>query len=260
MAIRFDAAADQLSRTAFLPSNTAITVMGWARIVADTGAGALQPLYQALSAANDGIYLHWEGSGADGLMSVGILEGGVPTSSGTFASRPAVGVDFAWYLKCGVLGTDTLIAGWRADRTALWVLADSDMYVSVDAPTSILFGSILATYFMNGRLWNIKCWDRALTTAEIDVESRYREPQFWRQQLNFWWALDHSGDTFDRGPRARHATKTGTLTTEPSPVVLLKSPQRMWPTIFQDEVAAGALRKIVGARFSLAGIGGGLAG
>src|SRR5688572_27147122 len=100
MAVRIDAVGDYLQRTANLPSINSFTITGWCRVVADQGSGVIQPIVTL----DDGVglellFLLWEGS-LDGTMSVSSVTGGVQASGGDCASRPAVGTDFAWFLKC----------------------------------------------------------------------------------------------------------------------------------------------------------------
>lgn len=215
MAVRIDAVADQIRRTANVPSNTAFTIMGWSYIQSDLGAGILQPLVWAMDGAvTDGYALHWE-SGADGSMAVECFDTGALLDGGVFASRPATGTSFAWYIKCAATGTDTLEAGWRGANTNTWVTAACDMGAGVAAVTTIDFGGFAGAYYSDHRTWNVKCWDRVLSNDEITVESYYRRSVF-PSSLNFWLPLDLHTDVQDYGGNGRNATTGGTLTTEDS--------------------------------------------
>jgi hypothetical protein len=67
--------------------------------------------------------------------------------------------------------------------------------------------------WFNGRIWNVKVWGRALSAAELLVESYYYRPQF-PNSINVWWPLPNAANTNDYSGNARNPTVGGTLTTE----------------------------------------------
>lgn len=211
MSIRIDGTADLLQRTANLPSLTAFTLCGWSRVISNLGA-TLQPLFWCLDAgATDGILFHWDD--ATGNMDVEVSDGGAITASVDLGSRPAVGTDFFWYIKCSGTGANLLEAGWRAAGSNTFVTGTTTLGTTIAAPATFFLGGVLSTYYSDHRLWNAKCWNRALSQAELEWEGRFQRVVF-PSSLNWHWWLRNANDTVDRGPNARNATTGGTLTTE----------------------------------------------
>lgn len=212
MSVRLDAVGDVLNRTANLPSLTAFTVMGVDRIVSDLGSGVVQPLLYMLDGSlRDGIALAWNGGA--GAMALVVADGGAPVSTGNFASRPAVGTDFVWYVRCSGTGTNLVQAGWRAIGSSSAFLASATLGTTIAAPATMYFGGVASTYYSNRRVQNRKVWDRALTDGEIDIESYYEAVKF-PASLNCHFGLASSSDTVDRSGNGRNLTTGGTLTTE----------------------------------------------
>lgn len=208
MAVRTDAAGDYLSRTASLPSDTAFTLMGWGRIVTDLGSGAFQPLYTALNAgATAGHGIYWEQGTTPGSMA--IFSGGAAFT--LFASRPAVGTDFCWYARCSGSGANQYEAGWRAVGSTTWVTASMTMTTGMSV-VDWRIANAVSFYYSDALHENFKCWDRALSTTEIDVESYFFRPQY-PTSLNFWWPLHNVNDVADRSGNGRSPTVGGTLAT-----------------------------------------------
>jgi hypothetical protein len=58
-----------------------------------------------------------------------------------------------------------------------------------------------------GSYWNVKCWNRVLTSAELLIESYYRRVMF-PASLNFHWPLDKINDLKDYGGLGRDPTQT----------------------------------------------------
>ena len=69
--------------------------------------------------------------------------------------------------------------------------------------------------WFDGVVWNVKCWDRALSAAELLIESYYLAVMF-PSSLNFHWHLDRHDQTFDIGGNARAPTVNGSLATQDS--------------------------------------------
>lgn len=212
MAIRLDAVGDTLTRSANLPSLTSFTLCGWVQIVADVGGGALQPIFWCLNAGNtDGIAVFWEDTG--GTMDLEVFDGGSVVSNSNFASRPAVGTPFFWYVKCSGTGSNLVTAGFRGYGSASFVTVTGTLGATVAAPANFFFGGVLATYYSNIRKWNHKMWDRVLTADELAVESYYEAVKF-PTSLNTHWKMRVSTDVSDYSGNGRSLTSGGTPTTE----------------------------------------------
>lgn len=213
MAVRLDAAGDYLQRTANLPTNTAFTVCGWSRIISDQGALIYQPIVTSINGSYDGWAIEWSVPTASSQMQVACRVSGSDTSIAAFASRPAVGTDFFWYIKCSGTGANQCEGGWRPADSNTFVTATATMSASAGASDDLRLGNLDSWYYLDGRFWNVKCWDRALTAAELLIESYYARPMF-QASANFWWPLPNSGNTADASGNGRNATVGGTLATE----------------------------------------------
>jgi hypothetical protein len=175
MGIRIDATGDDLSFSANVPSNTAFTIMGDTVIVSDRGASVIQPLVIALDGGStDGFAFDWSIDTASSTMQLAATDGGVATSFTNFASRPAVNTPFTFYVKCSGTGAGLLEAGWRYPSTP-WVTGTATMAATILQVANIWFGGVLATYFCDKRVQNIKVWDRALSTTELLEESNFEQ-------------------------------------------------------------------------------------
>lgn len=214
MSVRLDAAGDYLARTANLPSNTAFTLLGWSRVVTDQGSGTIQPLFLAANASfTDAIALYWDQSTSAGNMRIGCAVGGVETSGTNFGSRPASATDFAWYIQCSGTGAGQLVGGWRNAGSSTWTTAAATLSGSIATITSWRIGNVAGIYYLNGRVWNVKCWDRVLSAAELDVES-YHERVVYPSSRNWHWPLYNATTTRDISGNARDPTVGGTLASE----------------------------------------------
>ena len=212
MAITISASTMGLSRTANLPSNTNFTASGWCQVISDVGANTLQPIYSHLSAGLDGLLFGWEGGGSE-LMGITCLLAGASSSTATFASRPATGTSFFWYVRCSGTGASQLEAGWRSMGSNTWVTAAATMSAAAAAPTLLQLGRVSAnSTYANARHWSIKVWDRVLTDAELLIESSLRRVMF-PSSINFHWPLRTASDTRDLSGNARVPTVNGTPTT-----------------------------------------------
>lgn len=258
MAVRLDAAGDYLQRTANLPTTTAFTVCGWSRVVTDQGALVYQPIAVNLNGSFDAWYLYWSNGTFSSQMRVGCAVGGVESSGTALGSRPAAGTDFFWYIKCSGTGAGLLEAGWRPADSNTFVTATATMSASVGTLNDLRLGNVIATYYMDGRFWAAKCWDRALTAAELLIESYYAQPMF-PASVNFWWPLPNTSNTNDISGNGRNATVGGTLATEdgvwgqwqPSPQIIFPAASGISGTFAvtetNDAISASGTTTILGS-------------
>lgn len=211
MSVRLDAVGDELTRSSSLPSNTAFTICGWSRIISDTGA-VPQPLVWALDAGNtDGYSLLWDGG--DNNMYLVAYDAAAAVSNVALGSRPGTGVDFFWYIACSGNGAGQQKGGWRAAGSSTYVTTTGQIASTIAAVTNIWFGGLFSTYYADKRVWNLKVWDRALTDAELDVES-YFERVMFPANINAHWRLRNTTEVVDRSGNGRNLTTAGSLTTE----------------------------------------------
>lgn len=206
MAIQFGA-GDQLFRTANIPANTAAnTMMAWVRFTTDGGT------YQTImSHDNDsaGGTLLWYRTDVTGnplelyINSNAVQEGSPARTVNTWMHLAIVRTS----------GTNCVV---YVDGNATGVITNTT------APTSgtytMRFGSYAggAGDALLGEMEAIKCWNVALSTADIAAEYQYRDPQTNVASINFAWrcitATADANGYNDTSANARNATTAGTLT------------------------------------------------
>lgn len=215
MSVRCDASGDDLYRNANLPSPSSFTACGWARIISNIGAGTPQPLFWMFDAGlTDGVALFWNTAATTTALELDVADGGVVTSSGTTASRPAVGEDFVWYVRCSGTGAGLVEAGYRLSSQTAFSTCTATLGTTIAAPANLNLNAVIAAgYYCDKRLWNVKVWDRALTQAEIEWESRFQRVVF-PTSLNFHSWLRNTSDIVDRSGNGRTLSTAGTLGSE----------------------------------------------
>lgn len=198
-----------LSRTANLPDDIAFTACGWARLVVDSNDFVTVCALESAT-ADAGNFLRLQ-TDTDGTSLTYFTDSGQ-----TGAQTLTVGTDFFWAITCSGLGTAAHVGYYRAAAsTALSVLTMAGGSRVNMTPALLRFGKTSETGAAgwNGRLWNIKCWSRALTAAELLVESYFARVML-PTSINFHWPLKGVDDTRDLSGNGRTATLAGTMTTE----------------------------------------------
>lgn len=246
MAVRFDAVGDQLNRTANLPPNGSFTYMLWAVIDNELAAGTYQPYIWALDAASQQGYACGV---INGIFDIECYNGGVVASSSSVGTRPAAGQAACVYVRCSGTGAGLINAGYRLAGANAFVSSGNATLGSLNVMTQLYMGGLFGVYWQDGRKWNIKAWDRALSDAEILAES-YFERVLYPASLNFHLPLTGVNDTADRSGNARNPSTAGTLTTADTRVQLLRPRRRVfvpraaggtvYNEVLTETVAAGA--------------------
>lgn len=207
MAVRFDAANDQLGRTTDLPDyNGVYTWMGHFYLTADTNAtGAAMVITNA-----DGTSYDFIGVTSDGTSLV--VDGG---ASGVNVQALSLGT---WYTIAMVRSSDTSLIGYCYDGATLNSGTDTVDVSARGALTSMVTGGALGTYLWNGRTSCQKLWNRALTSAEILNEARTIRVQD-ATSLYAWWPMFAGSAEYikDYSGNGRDFTAGGTLTEEQDP-------------------------------------------
>jgi hypothetical protein len=201
MAVRFNGSAIAY-RTANLPTATSWTICGWASRTGDTNQyGVICGL--VTSANNYNIQTDVDGTTLCLHYGSGSLT--------AFGSQPAVNEPFFFALTSTIVG--------YARRVAATTLQTITPGASTSGTSSeINVGNYLSSnlgYGWDGRIWNVKAWNRVLTASELLIESYYRRAMF-PSSINFHWPLDRHGDLNDYGGNGRAASSAGTLATEDS--------------------------------------------
>lgn len=242
MSIRIDDSGDDLRRTANLPDESACTIAGWAYIVTDRGASTYQTLagIEGVVAGTWNV-LYWEGSSE--AMRIESGSGGA-----NFASRPATGEWFFFAL---------VTSSGAGNCRGYWSGANSNTFNTQTTTTQastvdlLTIGNDSGLRWASARFANIKCWNAALSQADLELEKWSYAPKRYAN-LNFWWPLRNSSETQDWGNNKRNATVTGTLTTENNPPITWSYGRKYFSpasgTLFMQSVGgtlslAGALLK-----------------
>lgn len=226
MSIRFDASADNLSRTTLLPSISTFTLMGWFYLSVDrnnystflcfgTTAGAE---YQMVTTA-DGLSLNlWNGS--------------------TETAGSALGLGVWNHLTMVVDGTGA--GGFRAYLNGALDITTAGNGTAT--AQRILVGNSPANEFLNGRGAALKFYSRAMSVAEIRAEMFCYQPVSLHR-LNAWNPLLHTGDLCDYSGMGGNLTAAGTLATEDGPPRVQWKPPRLevrrFLPLFVEQAAGG---------------------
>lgn len=247
MAIRLNATGDTLDLTAGLPLNSSFTIMLDTQIVSNIGA-TVQPIFWALNGGfTDGYSVVWEN--ASGLMAAQSYFSSTINDVNTFPSRPDVGRPFCMFAKCkGGAGTDFEV-GWKYPG-APWVRIALNLSTGIAQVSTLWFGGVLATYYSDKRIQNIKIWDRPLSDGELMREGD-SEGVLFKTGLNSYFPLPHLGDPKDRGPKGKTLARGGTMETEYFAFPRYKTGRRLIAA--SAPAAGGTFQILAGRRFSLAG-------
>ena len=242
MAIRINAGTDDLRRSA-PPDESALTMCGWTRVIADTGAA-----YQALGGIEDtglGVWniLYWEGATSNAMA---ISSGAAEVN---FASRPAVGTWFFWAITSTTAGAGSLIGYWSLATSSTFNSASTTGQAGTSDRLTIGNDSG-ASNFLDGRFAAIKVWDAVLTQAELEQEKWSIRPRRWAN-IHLWAPCRIATELADYSGNGRTLTATGTLTTEDGPPVPWGAGSIILP--FVAAAAGTTFTKITGERFGLAG-------
>lgn len=209
MAVRFGSSgASNFQRTASLPAalSNPFTICGWAT----PSANASFTMLCAMEIIDDGG--HWWQLGFD-RTSNSVLRH-YSSNDGEFVTGldPGTTAPFFWAASF----TSNLVATFAIRSIANAALSTAALaaYASESFTPNVLnVGNDIFGEYYDGRIWNVKFWDRALTTPELLIESYYARVMF-PSSLNFHWPMFNAADVRDLSGNARNATSGGTLTTE----------------------------------------------
>lgn len=210
MGVRLDAAGDYLRRTANLPNVASVTIAGWACLDVDKNDFTnICTLEDSASNAGNSINLITDSDGT----TLKIYSGSSAYSA-TLATL-TVGTPFFFALTGGA--ANAVVGYYRAAGSN--TLASVNHASSGFTSAAMYFGNDSYAYYLNGRLFNLKVWDRVLTPAELLIESFYARPMF-PANLNLWAPVNSTADVADRSGNARDLTIGGTLANEDNGVAL----------------------------------------
>lgn len=175
MAVYFDSTADIIGATsggAVAGNVESRTICGLARI--ETNSSSATQLICGFSNSQSyfSVRLDWRRSSNDS-MYLYCQNGSGGTSPVTFASRPAVGELFFWYVKCSGTGSNAVEAGWGyLDGSAMVTATNTLVSGSSGSCQLMTVGGELSSY-VRGQIAGVRQWTTALSAAELENE-RYQ--------------------------------------------------------------------------------------
>lgn len=211
MSIRFDAAGEGYTRAISGITNTGFTFCGWARMQAADSYGVIVGLNSQSNWAD--VFLNW-GNTTDALSMV---IGSYRTGAGggdyevAFASRPAIGEDFFYYVRSGGSGLE---AGWRRPTDSAWVTATCTSVTWSGATPTLRVNTDAFGEWGNRRQGALYVYDNALTDSELLNQMTQVDP------IESAWGFypfndpDVADNVTDQSGNGRNLTSSGTLTVE----------------------------------------------
>lgn len=151
---------------------SAFTLCGMCLVISDVATGInVRQIIVAMcdiDMVDDPVFLDWDGNNTN-TMLIGSYQ--PPNyAEATFASRPAVGEWFHFYVRCSGAGTAQLEAGWAKPTDAAYVTAASDMFIGTLIPHVLRYARYTFTSDSNMRFSHLRAWNSKLTDAEIALE------------------------------------------------------------------------------------------
>lgn len=208
MAVRFDASGEVVYRSTSLPASTNFSVCGW---FSRSGSGG--DLWETVCGLTDGSALlvlygadYNAGSGTPSLDTTS-------SSTSTFGSVTANNTPYAWAITCSGTGAGTFIGYVRAANSSTWSSTSLAGLSFTPNRLDLGYNNRYSSETLNGRIWNVKAWDRVLTANELLVETVYRRPMF-PSSLHAWWPLVAHTDLADYSGAGRGLSSSGTISTE----------------------------------------------
>lgn len=175
MAVYFDSTADVIGASsggAIAGNVEARTICGLGRIEANAGSGTQLIAAFSDSASYFSAALEWRSIAGD-TMSLRADTTGAVANRTNFASRPAVGELFFWYLKCSGTGAGQVEGGWGYLDGSAMVTATTALESGTDGAVALLIlGGVISAH-LRGQLGALRQWTAALSAAELENE-RYQ--------------------------------------------------------------------------------------
>lgn len=175
MAVYFDSATDVIGATsggAIAGNVEARTICGLGRIEANAGSATQLIAAFSDSASYFSAALEWRASGTDSMFVRVDTTGGFANRT-AFASRPAVGELFFWYLKCSGTGAGEVEGGWGYLDGSAMVTQTTALQTGTDGAVALMIlGGVISSH-LRGQLGAFRQWTAALSAAELENE-RYQ--------------------------------------------------------------------------------------
>lgn len=244
-AARFTA-TQTIRRTTNLPDDIAFTICGWGRIVVDTNNFMAIACIEDVTSGSPAGYVQL-GSAVDGTTLTLYANG----STDTTLRNIVVGRDFFWALTSSGLNAANTAGYTRyVHENGLTSAAMSGGARGAFTPAHVAIGNDAASEPFNGRLWNVMCFNRALSAWELLRQSYYQYPVD-PTALNFWWPDLQPTAVLDWSENRRDGAITGTITAEQVEILLIN---RVYPRkVLFLPAAGGSISGSASLNFSLAG-------
>ncbi len=209
MAVRFDAATDELSLTSSpLDYNSPYTWMGWFCIDVDTNAVAT-----FLAVHNDTVnardFLRTQSDGTSLQLRV---EQSATTGSSANGSALTVGT---WYHIAIVRES---VSALKLYLNGVLDATNTTNITSRVAATEMQVGLFRSSNPLNGRAAYLKSWSVALDAAQVAAEMRAVRPLYRLDALHGWWPTRPGERTKDYSGNGRNWTDVGTSDEDAPPV------------------------------------------
>lgn len=229
-AVRFDAAADRLVRTASLPDfNAAYTICAWIYPVTLPGSG----VYAHVFGINRNTTTNCDVLYIKGQASTQVITNGVDNGS-YFEQVGATDLSVStWYFVAYIRTSNANSQTYLGTLTTAAVTQASANTTSVSgraAATRMEAGAQLTTNIdrFDGRIANIQVYTRALSLSDL-IQEQWKYQPASTTNLVLWTPLLASGsvnDYLDYSGNARDWTTAGTLTSEDGPPLRWGGPRR----------------------------------
>lgn len=184
MAVYFDSASDAIGATsggAIAGNVESRTLCGVARIESNTSVSQLLAAFSD-SASYFSAALEWRSLGSD-TMSLRTDNTSAVATRTNFASRPAVGEYFFWYLKCSGTGAGAVEGGWCYLDGSAMVTQTGTLQSGTDGAVALLIIGGVISADLRGQMAGLRQWTAALTADELEVERHHTYATMQRGNL-----------------------------------------------------------------------------
>lgn len=231
MAVKLTGNGVYYHRTTGLPaSGTAWTICGWAQSASFAGPPHVLMTMRTAASTIQFELIHHTGA------SQMVLDGSARVA---FASRPATGEWFFFWVQCSGSGAGAMTAGWirRGDASPVTVSAQIS---NSGVPGNLYMGGSAGDP-SDTRFAAVKMWDAVLTSAELENERWQILPRKTASLLFFTPMVDATlaSNVIDYSGNAVDWTANGSAAVEDGPPISWGAPSIAHP--FTAPVAAGVV-------------------
>lgn len=223
MAVKLTGNGVYYHRTTGLPaSGTAWTICGWARSASFAGPPHVLMTMRTAASTIQFELIHHTGA------SQMVIDGSARVA---FASRPATGEWFFFWVQCSGSGAGAMTAGWIRRDDAAPVTVSAQISNS-GVPGNLYMGGSAGDP-SDTRFAAVKMWDAVLTAAELENERWQILPRKAASLLFFTPMVDSTlaNNVTDYSGNAVHWTANGSAAVEDGPPISWGSPPSIFPYV-----------------------------